>query len=81
VPRRKEAARLVERGADEPAVNDSRAGLMRFSEGKRRVVALDPLLRRAREVDAVGVVAAPPTRRIVMGRDLYLRPPRSKWAL
>jgi hypothetical protein len=82
VPRREEAACLVERGADEPAVDDSRSGLVRFSEGKPRLVALDPLFRRPREVDAVRVLLpATPTGAVMVRRDVYLRPPRSKCAL
>jgi hypothetical protein len=38
VPRRKQAASLVERRADEPAVNEPRRGLMLLPEGERRSV-------------------------------------------
>jgi hypothetical protein len=82
VPCRKEAACLVERRADEPAVDDSRAGLVRFPEGKRRLVALDPLFRRPGEMDAVRVLLpATPAGGVMVRRDVYLRPPRSKCAL
>jgi hypothetical protein len=81
VPGAQEAARLVERRAHETPVDDPRPGLVALPEGEGRLVALDPLLRGEREVNAVRVVATPPTRRIVMGRDVYRRPPRSKCAL
>jgi hypothetical protein len=82
VPCSEEPARLIQSGADEAAVDDPGCGLVAFAEGKRRPVALDPLLRRQREMDAVRVVAATPTRRVVVRRNAVQRsPPRSKWAL
>jgi hypothetical protein len=82
VPGGKEPARLVERGADEPAVDDPRPGLMPLAEGEGGLVALDPLIGRQRKVDSIRVVAAAPTRRVVVRRDaVQRRPPRSKWAL
>jgi hypothetical protein len=81
VPGGEEAARLVECRADEPAVDDAGRRLVPLAEGEARLVALDPFLRRERKADPVRVVPAPPTRRIVMGRNVYRRPPRSKCAL
>jgi len=81
VPGAEEAARLVQGCSDEPAVRDTRRRLVALAEGEGRLVAFDALLRGEREVNAVRVLSTPPARRIVMGRDLYRRPPRSKWAL
>ena len=82
VPRGEEAARLVQRGADKASVDDPRRSLVALAEGKPRLVAIDALLRRRREVDAVRVVATAPTRRVVVWRNsAQRRPPRSKWAL
>jgi hypothetical protein len=82
VPGGEEAARLVERGSDEPAVGDPGGGLVPFREGELGLVALDPLLGRKRKVDTVRIVPAPPARRVVVRRDpCYRRPPRSKCAL
>ena len=82
VPGRQEPAGLVESSADEPAVHDSGPGLMTRAEGEGRFVAVDPLLRRPREVDAVRVLLpATPACGVMVRRDLYRRPPRSKWAL
>ena len=44
VPRGEEAAGLVKCGADEPAVDDPRPGLMPLAKGEGRLVAVDPLL-------------------------------------
>jgi hypothetical protein len=83
VPGGEEAARLVERGAHEAAVDDSRPGLVTLSEGESRLVALDSLLRWKRKVDAFRIVSAPPARGVMVRRDtsLYRGPPRSKCAL
>jgi len=82
VPRGEEAAGLIQRGADEASVDDSRRGLVALAEGERRLVAVDSLLRGEKEVDAVRVVATAPTRRVVVRRDsAQRRPPRSKCAL
>ena len=83
VPGGEEATRLVQRRANEAAVDDSRPGLVALPEGEGRLVALDSLLRRTRKVDALRVVSAPPARSIVVGRysAFYRRPPRSKCAL
>jgi hypothetical protein len=81
VPRGEEPAGLVQSRADEPAVDDPRPGLMPLAEGERRLVAVAPLLCGQGEMQSVRVVAAAPTRRIVVGRDVYRRPPRSKCAL
>jgi hypothetical protein len=68
VPGGEEAARLVERGPHEAAVDDSRPGLMALPEGEGRLVALDSLLRRKRKVDPFWIVSAPPARGVMMGR-------------
>ena len=82
VPRGEEAARLVEGRADNASVDDPRRSLVALAEGKRRLVAVDALLRWWRELDAVRVVATAPTRRVVVRRNsAQRRPPRSKWAL
>ena len=82
VPRGEEAARLVQGGANNASVDDPRRSLVTLAEGKRRLVAVDALVGREGEVDAVRVVAATPTRRVVVRRNaVQRRPPRSKWAL
>ena len=82
VPRGEEPARLVQSSADESAVDDPGRGLVALAERKRRLVVVDALLGREGEVDAVRVVAATPTRRVVVRRNaVQRRPPRSKWAL
>ena len=81
VPGREQAARLVERGADEPAVDDSGARLVALAEREGRLVALDPFLRRERQVEAARILfPATPARGVMVGRDLYRSPPRSKCA-
>jgi hypothetical protein len=81
VPGGEQAAGLVERGGDEPAVDDAGTGLVVPAEREGRLVALDPLLGRQRKVDALRVLAAAPAGRVVVGRDPAQRsPPRSKWA-
>ena len=69
VPGGEEAARFVERRADETPVDDARGGLMALGERDGCVVAFDPLLARPRQTDPVRVLAAPPARRIVMRRN------------
>jgi hypothetical protein len=82
VPRGEEPARLVQRRADEPAVDDPGRGLVALAERERRLVAVGSFLARQGEVDAVRVVAATPTRMVVVRRyAVQRRPPRSKWAL
>jgi hypothetical protein len=81
VPRGEEAAGFVQGGSDEPAVDESRPCLVALAERERCLVALDLLLRREREVDAVRIVATAPTRWVVVRRDsAQRRPPRSKCA-
>jgi hypothetical protein len=81
VPRREEAARLVERGSNESAVDDPGAGLVARPEREDGLVALDALLAWMRQADAVGVVAATPAERVVVRRNArYRMPPRSKCA-
>jgi hypothetical protein len=82
VPCSEEAACLVQSGADEAPVDDPGPGLVALAEGKRGLVAVDSLLRREGEVDAVQVLATAPTGRVVVRRNsAQRRPPRSKWAL
>jgi hypothetical protein len=83
MPRGEQAARLVEGGADEPAVGDAGRSLMPLREGEAGLVTLDSLLGRKRKVDAIRIVPAPPARRVVMRRNSrrYRSPPRSKCAL
>jgi len=82
VPRGEEPAGLVKSGADEPAVDDPRPSLMPLAEGEGRVVTLYSLNRRAGKADAVRVLLpATPARGVMVRRDLYRRPPRSKCAL
>jgi hypothetical protein len=82
VPGGQQAAGLVQRGADEPPVDDSWPGLVPLAEGEGGFVALDAFFGRAGKVDPLRVVAASPTRRIVVRRyPVYRRPPRSKCAL
>jgi hypothetical protein len=79
VPGGEEAAGLVEGRPDEPAVHDPRPGLVALAEGEGGLVALDPLPRRQRKVDAVRILLpATPARGVVVRRNLYRRPPRSK---
>jgi hypothetical protein len=80
VPGSEQAAGLVERCADQPAVDDPGPGLVALPEGETRLVALDPLLGREREVDPLRIVAAPPARGIVVRRNVYRSPPRSRCA-
>ena len=82
VPRGEEAAGLVQSRADEPAVDDPRRGLMPLAKGEGRVVTLDSLNRWAGKADAVRVLLpATPACGVMVRRDLYRRPPRSKCAL
>jgi hypothetical protein len=83
VPRGEKTAGLVQRRSNEAPVDDARARLVALAEREAGLVALDSLGGRLRQVDAVRVlVAAPPARWIVMGRNpLYRSPPRSKCAL
>jgi hypothetical protein len=82
VPGREQAAGLVERRADETAVDEAGRGLMLLAEREGGVVRPDALIGRERQVDPGRVVTAPPTRGVVMRRDsLQRNPPRSKCAL
>ena len=82
VPCGEEPAGLVEGGADQPAVDDSGRRLVPLAEGEGRLVAVDSLLGRRREVNAVRIVTTTPARRVMVRRDpLYRSPPRSKCAL
>jgi hypothetical protein len=81
VPGGEQAAGLVQRSGDEPAVDDARTCLVARAEREGGLVALDSLLGRPREVEALRVFAAAPTGRVVVGRDPAQRsPPRSKCA-
>jgi hypothetical protein len=82
VPRREQAARLVERRGDEAAVDEPRACLVTLVEAESRLVALGALLRRLRQVDTGRIVAAAPAARVVVRRDPAQRkPPCWKCAL
>ena len=83
VPRRQQPAGLVQRGSDEPAVDDPRPRLMALAEREARLVSLDPLVLRPRQMEAVRIlVAAAPALGIVVRRNLrYRKPPRSRCAL
>ena len=70
VPGGEEADRLVQRTGDEPAVDDPGAALMVLAEGEVRLVLGQALRRRERQVQAGGVVAAPPARRIMVRWNL-----------
>jgi len=81
MPGREEAARLVERGADDAAVGEPRPALVVRGEGDARLVASRSLGGGEREAQAPGVVAAAEARGIVMrgdaGRGRQRSPPRS----
>ena len=82
VPGGEEAAGLVQCGTDESTVDDSGPSLVALAERERRLVALDPLRGGSGKMDPVRVfLPATPARGVMVRRDLYLRPPRSKWAL
>ena len=82
VPRREQAARLVERRPDETAVDEARRGLVMLMEREGRFVVRGSFLARDRQVDPRRVVTATPAGRVMMWRDsLQRRPPRSKCAL
>ena len=83
VPCGEQSAGLVQRRSDEPAVDDPRRRLVALAEREIGLVAVDALIGRQWEVDAVRVlVPTPPARRVmVRGNPLYRSPPRSKWAL
>lgn len=81
VPGREEPAGLVESRCDEAAVDDAGACLVTRAEGESGLVALDPLLDRLGEADALRIVPAAPAERVVMrGDPRYRSPPRSKCA-
>ena len=69
MPGGKQAAGLIEGGADESSVGDSRCRLMPVCERELGLVALDALLGGPGEMDAVRIVPAPPARRVVVRRD------------
>jgi hypothetical protein len=69
VPCGEQPARLVERGADDPAVRDPRAALVVDAERHDRRVLVRALVRRDRHSQPELVVAAAEARRVVMGRD------------
>jgi hypothetical protein len=82
VPGSEQAARLVERRADEPAVDDPGCRLVNLFEAEARLIALRADFGGQRKMDAVRVLLpATPARGVVVRRDLYRRPPRSKCAL
>jgi hypothetical protein len=75
VPGGEEAAGFVERGGDEPAVREPRAGLVTFVEVEARLVALGALLARERKVNPRRIVAAAPAGWVVVRRDPRQRNP------
>ena len=84
VPGRQQPARLVERGRDHPAVCEPGPALVPLVEAEVGLILAEPLLTRQRELDSEWIVAAAPTRGIVVGRDAVgrqRRPPRSWCAL
>jgi hypothetical protein len=81
VPGRDQAARLVEQGGDEAAVDEARRALVALVERESRLVAVGALPVGLRQVEADRVVTAAEAGRLVVGRDLQRRPPRSKCAL
>jgi hypothetical protein len=83
VPCGEQSGGLVQRRADKPSVDDPGRRLVAVAEPEIGLVAVDALLGRQWEVNAVRVlVPTPPARRVmVWGNPLYRRPPRSKWAL
>ena len=54
---------------------------MALVEGEGGLVAVGSFGLGPGEVEADRIVAAPEAGRVVLGRDLQRRPPRSKWAL
>lgn len=81
VPGGEQAASLVQRGADQASMDDPRSRLVVLGKGEGRLIALDSLLRRKRKVDPMRIVATTPACRVVVRRNVYRRPPRSKCAL
>jgi hypothetical protein len=81
VPRREQAADLVQESGDHPAVRETRPALVPLVERERRLVAVGALLLGMWQVEADRVVAAPEAGRVVVRRDLQRIPPRSKCAL
>jgi hypothetical protein len=81
VPRREQAAGLVERRANESAVDEPRCGLVLLAERERCAVLAQTLRRGGGEPYAGWIVATAPTARVVVRRNLQRIPPRSKWAL
>ena len=84
VPGGEEADGLVQRARHEPAVHDARAALMVLAEREVRLVLGQALRGRKRQVQAGGVVPAPPARRIMMrgnrARQMFSNvPKRSSW--
>jgi hypothetical protein len=70
VPRREQAARLVERGRDKAAVDEPRSALVVLVEAERRLVLGRALARRQWQPEPVRIVAAAPARRVVVRRNL-----------
>ena len=81
VPGGEQTGGFVERSADEATVDEPRAGLVVLAEREGRAVRGRADLGRLRKVDPGWVVAAAPARGVVVRRDAYRRPPRSKCAL
>ena len=62
-------------------MGQSGAALVPLVERERSLVAVGPLAIGLRQVEADDVVAAAEAGRVVVGRNLQRRPPRSKCAL
>src|SRR5436190_1317390 len=69
VPRREEPARLVERGGDEPAVDEAGPALVPLVEADVGLVLFGALDLRHGQREPERIVAAAPARRVVMRRD------------
>ncbi len=87
VPGRNEAACLVDRGGDKPAVHEPGRSLMPLVEGEPGLVLGQSFGRRLQQADPVWGAAAAPARRIVVRRDYGFAchtfsnvPKRSSWS-
>jgi hypothetical protein len=82
VPRREQATGLVERGRDEPSVDEPRPSLVPLVEPEARLVTGRTLLVGMWQMDSGRVVAAAPAGGVVVRRDATQRkPPCWKCAL
>ena len=81
VPGGEEAAGLVQRCADEPAVDEPRCRLMLLAERETGAVRVQALPLGGGQADSGGIGATTPAARLVVWRNLQRMPPRSKCAL